>query len=181
MRTSETVRPRRRAGRPAGALVALTALTGTWLGAPGGAPAHAALGDLVCTANFQGNFSPPLTAQQTTADIESPAGFVNRLSPNGRYPALQSGVGHASGTGVFEGNTGQDSESDGTIVTDPAEGTLTLSAVITSGPLAGDALSALPFEADPNPDRATAGLKSLASAAAQVFSARCTSGDRTVS
>jgi hypothetical protein len=149
-------------------------------------PAHAETGDLSCTGNFQFDFTPPLTPTNTTADTTVGGGLVNCQSPNGKYTRLKSGVRTGTGTAtrhfgdqcapvmtiteqaVLTWNTGEKSEFDITVNTDPAAGRVTISARFTHGPLAGDTANAYPV-VHPNADCATYGLSQLTSEALQVF------------
>jgi hypothetical protein len=148
--------------------------------------AQAETGDLTCTGNFQFDFSPPLTTTSTKADAAVGGGLVNCQSPNGKYTRLKSGVRTDTGTAtrhfgdqcapvltivekaVLTWNTGEKSKFDITVNTDPSAGRMTISAVFTSGPLAGDTAHAYPV-VHPNADCATAGLAQLTSEALQVF------------
>lgn len=150
------------------------------------APAHAAVGDLTCTGNFQFDFAPALTATTTEADATVGGGLVNCQSPNGSYTRLKSGVRTGDGTATRDTgenclpvmtitekaklvwNTGEVSKFDITVNTDPAAGRITISARFTSGPLAGDTANAYPV-VHPNADCETAGLTQLTSEALQVF------------
>ena len=143
-------------------------------------PAHAAVGDLTCTSNAQVNFSPPLTATQTTASTTDTAALSSCTSANGRFSELQSATVQATGpatslggvpcnllltvtgTGSITWNTGDKSKLTFDINTNPTNGTLSLSATITSGPLKGDTSTSVPAIAHPNPDCAINGLKYLA-------------------
>jgi hypothetical protein len=142
--------------------------------------AQAATGDLACTANFQIDFNPALTATQTTAQTSDTAGFADCTSLNGHTdlksatvqatgPATsKSGVPcnlllTVTGTGTVEWNTGQISGFSFTVNTNPTKGTITLSANITSGPLSRDTITAVPVIAHPNIDCAIKGLTSLTS------------------
>jgi hypothetical protein len=149
-------------------------------------PAQAETGDLTCTGNFQFDFTPPLTPTNTTADATVGGGLVNCQSPNGKYTRLKSGVRTGTGTAtrhfgdqcapvmtiteqaVLTWNTGEKSNFDITINTDPAAGRITISARFTQGPLAGDTANAYPV-VHPNTDCATHGLSQLTSEALQVF------------
>ncbi|MDP9843754.1 hypothetical protein [Streptosporangium lutulentum] len=53
------------------------------------------------------------------------------------------------GSGTIDWNTGPDSQFDFAINTDPLNGTITVSATITSGPLTGDSGIAVPVLAQP--------------------------------
>ncbi|MFC5827209.1 hypothetical protein [Nonomuraea insulae] len=72
------------------------------------------------------------------------------------------------GSGTIDWNTGPDSQFDFAINTDPLNGTITVSATITSGPLTGDSGIAVPVLAHPNLDCALTGLRALTSEAAVV-------------
>jgi hypothetical protein len=170
--------------------ILVAALLGTALAAGPGliAPASAATGDLACIVNFQFNFVPALTTTSTAAQAKATAGFVDCVSPNSRYSNLRSATVLASGratalagvpcsllltitgTGTITWSpTGQKSGFTFTVNTDPFNGTVSLSAVVTSGPLAGDTLSAVPAEANPNSDCAVNGLRTLTSTDALVL------------
>jgi hypothetical protein len=144
--------------------------------------AHAATGDLTCIGNFQFNFTPPLTATTTTAEADVGGGLVDCVSPNGRYSRLKSGVRTGTGTAtrelevapctpvmtITEGavltwNTGEKSRFRITVNTDPATGRLTITASVTSGPLAGDTANAYPIVLHTNPDCAVNRLTQLTS------------------
>ncbi|MGO1056356.1 hypothetical protein [Crossiella sp. CA198] len=150
--------------------------------------ASAAVGDLTCTGNFQFDFDPPLTATNTTANAVVGGGLVNCLSLNGQYTRLKSGVRVGQGTvsrplgllpcvpvmtiretAVLTWNTGEVSEFEITVNTDPLAGPITISALFTSGPLAGDTANAFPVVLNPNLDCATAGLTQLTSPLLQVI------------
>lgn len=142
-------------------------------------PARAATGDLTCTSNAQINFTPPLTATQTTADTTDTAGLAGCTSPNGNFPRLASGTVQASGpatslggvpcnllltvtgTGTITWNTNQKSKLTFDINTNPTNGTLSFSGAITTGPLNADTITSVPVVANPNPDCAINGLKYL--------------------
>jgi hypothetical protein len=174
-----TRRHRRRRARCLAAMVPLAVVLTAAAPAPS---ADAVVGDLVCFVNFQLNFDPPLTATNPDADVEGDAALVGCESPNGNYPSLASATVDASGdavslggvpcnllltasgSGRFMWNTGQVSHFDWVVNTNPLAGTVTLSAEITSGPLAGDTVTAVPVLASPNPDCALSGLSYLASA-----------------
>lgn len=148
-------------------------------------PARAETGDLTCTGNFQFDFTPPLTPANTTADATVGGGLVNCQSPNGKYTRLKSGVRTGTGTAtrhfgdqcapvmtiveqaVLTWNTGEKSKFDITVNTDPAAGRVTISALFTNGPLAGDTANAYPL-VHPNTDCATLGLSQLTSELLQV-------------
>ncbi|MGP3979810.1 hypothetical protein [Streptomyces sp. KR80] len=151
------------------------------------APASAAPGDLTCTANFQHNFTPPLTATNTTAKDDATSGLVGCTSPNGNYPTLKSGLSPGTGTATALGGSpcslllrielkstiewsppgNPKSHLDVVIDTNPVDGTVAFTATVTAGPLKGDTATAV-AEAHPNPDCAVNGLSSLTSEAAQV-------------
>ncbi|MFI7119137.1 hypothetical protein [Amycolatopsis sp. NPDC049868] len=147
--------------------------------------AHAAQGDLDCTGAFNIDITPPLTPQRLTSTAHATGLFANCLSLNGRYDNIQSGVIDAYATVSANGlpanicqllltfksnnpavNTFTWSPNAGIshytwrISTDPAQGVV-LQAHISSGTLAGDTGTAVPVLADPNPDCALNGLKSL--------------------
>lgn len=160
-------------------LATVVILVGAFAGPLGTAPAHAATGDLVCTTNIQINFTPPLTATNTTAQASATAGLVLCSSPNGSYPDLASATATSSGTATSAGGfpcsllltmelkfsatwspTGQQSEGTFTINTDPSGGTVTFSGVVTNGVLAGDSVTLVGLVL-PNADCAVKGLSSL--------------------
>jgi hypothetical protein len=163
-------------------------ITGLVLAAAGLVPAaaQADTGDLTCTGNFQFDFTPPLTSTSTTADATVGGGLVNCQSLNGNYSRLKSGVRTGTGTvtrhfgdqctpvmtivekATLTWNTGEKSKFDITVNTDPSAGRVTISAVFTSGPLAGDTANAYPV-VHPNADCATTGLSQLTSEVLQVF------------
>jgi hypothetical protein len=142
-------------------------------------PASAATGDLECVINFQFTFDPPLTATNTTGPTIATAGFVDCDSPNGNYNDLRSGnvvttsasVTSSSGPcnliitivgdGRIDWNTGETSRLRFTVNTNPANGAITLSATIRSGPLKNDTITAVPAIAHPNLDCALNGLSTL--------------------
>lgn len=151
-------------------------------------PASAAPGDLTCTANFQQNFTPPLTATNTNANVDGSSALVNCTSPNGNFPTLKSGISPGSGTAVALGGANPcslllrieltstiewsppgnpKSHLDVVIDTNPADGTVAFTATVTNGPLKGDTATAV-AQANPNPDCAVNGLSSLSSIATQV-------------
>jgi hypothetical protein len=151
-------------------------------------PAHAAVGDLTCLANFQINFSSPLTATNTTADASINGGLTNCTSPNGKYPNLKSGNFTGKGTATSSGGpcdliltinlpkntavwspTGEHSVAAGTVSTNPSSGTLGINAVVTNGALKGDSITGV-GEANPNVDCAVNGLTSLSSVNQAIFS-----------
>jgi hypothetical protein len=157
---------------------AVTALAGGLAASSG----QAATGDLVCTVAGQIDFSPPLTATNTTADATVGGGLVDCVSPNGNYSRLTSGV--RTGTGavsrrlgtapcapamtigegaVLTWNTGEKSKFEITVNTDPTSGAITISAYFTHGPLAGDTANAYPIVLHTNVDCATNGLTQLTS------------------
>jgi len=143
--------------------------------------AQAATGDLACRAKFQINFNPALTATQTMAQTSDTAEFTGCTSLNGNHKDLKSATVQAAGpatstsgvpcnllltvngTGTVKWNTGQTSGFSFTVNTDPTKGTITLSANITSGPLSGDTITAVPVIAHPNLNCAIKGLTSLTS------------------
>lgn len=167
------------------ALAAALTLAGATLAGPAlAAPAHATLPDLVCDINFQLNMLTPLTLTNHTSAVDATAGFVDCISPNGTFPNLWSAAVHAKGTAValpgipcsvvvnidsptsgpnrFEWSpTGQVSKFTWQVNTNPLAGTITLSAHITSGPMSGDTVTAVPIVANPNPDCLINGLKYL--------------------
>lgn len=150
-----------------------------------GPQARAAAGDLTCTVSLAFTFSPPLTTTTTTTSAQASAQVSDCISPNGNFSSLASATVQAnatatsqggvpcdvlltiSGAGTLTWNTGQTSGYSFTISTNPIQGTITVSATVTSGPLAGDAVTLLPIEANPNLDCAVNGLSSLTSVAAQ--------------
>lgn len=150
-----------------------------------GPPARAAVGDLNCTVSLVFTFSPPLTLTRTTTSAQASAQVSACFSPNGLFSSLTSGTVLANatatsqggtpcnllltitGTGAITWNTGQISDYSFTISTNPLQGTITVSATVTSGPLAGDAVTLLPVEVNPNLDCALNGLSSLTSVAAE--------------
>jgi hypothetical protein len=148
------------------------------------APASAATGDLACFANFQFDFDPPLTADTTTSEATGTAALVNCTSANGNYSPLKSATFRPTeikvtsqggapcnllltiqGSGALEWSPAgsPNSRLDFVVNTDPSAGSITLSAMIADGPMAGDTATAVPLMAHPNPDCATAGLSSLIS------------------
>lgn len=150
-----------------------------------GPPARAAVGDLTCTVSLVFTFSPPLTTTRTTTSAQASAQVADCISPNGHFSSLTSGTVQAnatatsqggipcnllltiSGTGAITWNTGQTSGYSFTISTNPIQGTITVSATVTSGPMAGDVVTLLPVEVNPNLDCAVNGLSSLTSVAAE--------------
>ncbi|MEJ2854227.1 MULTISPECIES: hypothetical protein [unclassified Saccharothrix] len=164
--------------------VLVAALLMTWTQWP---TAHAATGDLTCTGNFQFNFTPPLTATNTTSTADVGGGLVDCVSPNGQYTRLKSGVRTGTGTvtrplgtapcapamtitegAVLTWNTGEKSKFRITVNTDPTADRLTISAYFTSGPLAGDTANAYPIVLHTNADCAVNGLTQLTSDLLQV-------------
>jgi hypothetical protein len=151
------------------------------LAGPSALPAHAATGDLTCTIDFQINFSPALTATNTSAKVSLTAGLVGCMSPNGVFPDLRSAtaIGSGSAASGSGGNpcslllniqlkasttwspTGQHSKASFTINTNAPAGTVTLRGVVTSGVLAGDSFTPVAIVITPNPDCAVKGLISL--------------------
>ncbi len=143
------------------------------------APASATLGDLTCTLNAQLYFSPALTAGSTSATTVS-GNAVGCVSLTGQ--TMTSGAVAGSGTttaaslpinpcallfsvtltATFTWNTGQQSTLTVTFSTNPLAGTVGAFGTVTSGPLAGDTLIALPVLATPNLNCLTAGLTTLA-------------------
>lgn len=149
--------------------------------------ARADTGDLTCTGNFEFSFDPPLTATNTTADANVGGGLVDCLSPNGNFSRLKWGVRTGTGTAtrplgtapcapvmtisegaVLDWNTGEKSKFTITVNTDPNAGSLTISALFTHGPLAGDTAKAYPIVLHTNADCATNGLTQLTSDLLQV-------------
>ena len=159
---------------------ALATVAAAGLLGPAG-PARALTVDMTCSAAFELDFTPPLTATQTTSTAVGRAGIVGCLPLTVRAAGLQSAAVTATGqvtssglapcnllltitgTGRFLWNTGQQSHFVFTINTDPTAGTITLSATITSGRLAGDTITAVPVLAHPNVDCAVTGLTRLTS------------------
>jgi hypothetical protein len=143
--------------------------------------AQAATGDLACSTNFQFNFTPALTATQTTAKATATASFTDCTSLNGHYTTLKSASVQATGsvistgtdpcnllltitgTGMITWNNQKTSHLNYKVNTNPLNGTITLSATITGGQLKGDTITALPVVAHPNLDCAKNGLSTLTS------------------
>ncbi len=143
------------------------------------APASATLGDLTCAINGQLYASPALTAGSTSS-VTANASLVGCVSTTGQ--TMTSGTLVASGTvtaaslpinpcallfslpvtGTMTWNTGQQSTLAVTFSTNPLAGTVGAFGTVTSGPLAGDTLIALPVLATPNLNCLTAGLTTLA-------------------
>ncbi|WKX71909.1 hypothetical protein [Streptomyces sp. XD-27] len=170
--------------RTAGRLAASGTLAAASLVLPA-ASAHAAAGDLTCTASAELNFDPPLSGPNASAEVDASAEFSNCTSANGHYTmasATVSATGSATadsgtpcsllftatGTGTIAWNTGERSGYTWTVNTDPERGTITVSAEITRGPLRGDTVTAVPVAAHPNTDCAASGLSRLTLAAAEV-------------
>jgi hypothetical protein len=168
--------------KPRLARTTLVLLLGITTGMASPPPATADLGDLICTAAAQLNFTPPLDGA-TSADAELTATFTNCISLNG-YTTLQSATitGNAEAVAVsgtpcalvltVEGQATadwspatQNSTLDFTFDTNPLDGTAGITVDVTSGPLAGDTMTPVLLEINPNLDCATAGLKSLTSVA----------------
>jgi hypothetical protein len=169
-------------------VAALVTLVATVLIPISATSADAATGDLACTGNFQFNFDPPLTATNTTSTANVGGGLVDCVSANGHYSRLKSGVRVGYGAvsrpigvvpcapvmtitegAVLVWNTGEQSTFDITVNTDPTNGMITISAVFTSGPLAGDTANAFPIVLHTNVDCALHGLTSLTSDLLEVF------------
>jgi hypothetical protein len=146
---------------PRTAVAALLAVFATLAVTAG--PAHAdPIADLVCDANFQLNFDPPLRtlAAPQAVDVLGQAGLTACTALSGSGTGLLSatvsaaeGSGTAvcplftvTGSGEFEWNTGQTSGFDFAVNLNPAvsDPPLGLAAEITSGPLAGDTVTAVP-------------------------------------
>ncbi|TJZ58689.1 hypothetical protein FCH28_00435 [Streptomyces piniterrae] len=162
---------RRRALRRVGALASGVLLC-AGLAMPAATPAVADTGDLTCSGSADLNFSPSLTPGGT-ADVSGSGHLSNCSSLTGRQLTSASiepaGVATAAeapcsalfsvdGTGTFVWNDGTTSEFDFTINTDPLNGLPAFSAEVTSGPLAGDTITAAPLVATVNLDCATKGL-----------------------
>jgi len=134
-------------------VVAAVASTGLLSAA---SPAHAAAIDLQCALNVQLNFNPPLTISHTTGSPTGGGGVVDCQSPGGKYPDLKSGTATVlnasatssgdpcdllltvTGTGKVTWDGGQTSQFNFTANTNPANGSPTFKAKVTSGPLADD-------------------------------------------
>ncbi|MGW2370572.1 hypothetical protein ACWCZ5_34365 [Streptomyces sp. NPDC001667] len=165
----------------------IAAVAALGLALTGQFPAHAATGDLTCTAQAQVNFSPPLVAGGTsTGDVD--AVLDNCTSPNGSFSRLTSAEALGSATvsaapGVnpcslrltlnatlkATWQNGQHSDIAAELTTDPTLGTAGLTATVTGGQLAGDSITPVIVEINPNPDCATNGLKSLTTTTAQAI------------
>jgi hypothetical protein len=150
------------------------------------APSQAATGDLTCTASAQANLKDPLTGAGTSA-LDITGALSDCRSPNGSWSSLLSAS--VTGTGTVTAQGGLPCDLQLTItgtatlawspggppnsvldVTFSTVGTVTIAITVTHGPLAGDTVTVVPT-VHPNPDCATAGLKSLTSeATAAVFS-----------
>jgi hypothetical protein len=103
-----------------------------------------------------------LTSTNTTATAALTAGFVNCISLNGKFPNLKANtitgtvIAHSgtpcsllltiTGTATVTWNTGRRSGSTYDVNTNPTNGTISLSATITSGPTKGDTVNAVPVE-----------------------------------
>ena len=144
-------------------------------------PAYAESGDLTCAAAGQMNFSPALTATNTSAKVSQSAAAFNCTSPNGRYPDLKSASAPLTGSatsapGVNPCNTlvtiqekgvvtwsptGQRSTVDLLMNLNPSAGSVTVTFTVTGGVLAGDSVTFVGTLA-PNADCAVNGLASLA-------------------
>ncbi|TDB87134.1 hypothetical protein E1264_15650 [Actinomadura sp. KC216] len=142
--------------------------------------AHAQDVDLVCTAAFQFNFTPPLDF--TTVDADGVATIASCHSPNNSHPRLLSGQVNGTpgaeaegcspaplriaGETAIEWNTGRTSHVTFVISTDPTSGDLGLSAHIDRGVMAGDTITAAPVIATQNGLCGLGGVRSLTSNAA---------------
>lgn len=164
-------------------MLGITTLVGA---APAAQADEEVLPDLACTVNFQLTFTPALTATNTTAAMVGQAGLVNCFSPSGAYPDIRSGTANgpgtvtsiggvpcnllltANGTAKFVWNTGEVSDFNYVVNTNPLAGEVTLHAQVTSGPLAGTTATAVPVLANPNPDCLFVGLTNLTSALSEV-------------
>jgi uncharacterized protein (DUF2141 family) len=144
--------------------------------------ASAATGDLACAVNFQLDFSPALTASNTTATLTGTAALVGCTSPNGNFSNLTAATVTAqnasvtslsgvpcnllltvTGSGVIDWAPAgvPDSGFNFTINTNPFAGPVAFSGQIPSGPLTGDTVTAAPVVAHPNLDCALHGLSHL--------------------
>ncbi|GHI07695.1 hypothetical protein AQI88_25600 [Streptomyces cellostaticus] len=160
--------------RTAGVLAASAALTAASFAFPA-VSAHAAVGDLNCTAEGALAFVPPLTSNagvkvNASAELSKCASANGSRITSGTAGATGSATAGsgapcallftASGTGTYNWNTGEKSRFSFTVNTDPTKGTVTLSAKVTSGPFKGD-MSTFAGAATPNADCAGKGLSKL--------------------
>ena len=151
------------------------------------APAQAATGDLTCTAIWQIDFSPALTASQTTSNASMVVGLSNCVSLNGAFRNLKAGTmtgsGPAQSLGVvncdplltielslqISWTDGQQSKLTATVNSNPLAGTVGFNGLVNGGVLKGDSVFAAgPFV--PNADCLLKGLSSIEGTNQKVFS-----------
>ncbi|MFF4410184.1 hypothetical protein [Streptomyces sp. NPDC001404] len=172
-----------------GVLVASLAMAVAGLAIPAASPAHAAVGDLTCTAAATVNLSPALTPGGSTTISSVNGVFDNCVSANGKFSRLaNAGVENASGTAsapsapgqcpalfTIKGgatlvwNTGERSTLKFVLSTNPGGGTATLNITVTNGPLEDDTIAPVVVQINPNLDCVTNGLKSITTHETQVF------------
>lgn len=169
------------------ALLIVVMAAGTVLVPLTASPAHAAVGDLTCTAVFQIDFSPALRGSQTSQATIA-LGLSNCLSLNGKYSRLRAATATGSGTATAVGvvpcslvltikqlqisvtwSTGEQSTISASVNDDPYKGQLGFNGMVTSGPPYQDSVFAIgPFV--PNLDCAVRGLTSIVGTNQKVFS-----------
>jgi hypothetical protein len=166
----------------------LAIVAGTLASPLGVAPAHAATGDLVCLASGTVTFNPALTLTNTTSNVTASTLLKNCASPNGMHTDLKNAIAASSGSATSAGGinpcsllldvkatgaftwqpSGQKSNFEDAVVTNPSDGTIHINGRVTSGPLNGDPVTIAPIVGHPNLDCAVNGLKSLTFEAAVV-------------
>lgn len=178
----------RRSFRIVQRLVVTLAIAAGVVGPFSAAPAQAATGDLTCPFAGQVNFTPALTATNTTAKASLRIAVFNCISLNGTHSDLTSATWTASGTvtaapglnpcslllkfvvtgPVIWSPADEQSTFTGTFNTNPSAGPITIKADVTKGVLAGDTASAalLPI---PNVDCLVNGLSGLTAVTGLVF------------
>lgn len=168
------------------AVLSVTAVAGVLVAPLSTTPAHAAVGDLSCTAVYQITFSPALRGAGSSSTASGVVSLSNCLSLNGRYTALRAGtmtgMGPATnGLGLpcaflsaqfqfrIDWTNGQHSDLNALINDDPLTGALGFNGTVTDGALKGDSVFAIgPFV--PNLDCLLNGLTSMTGANQKVFS-----------